>query len=416
MPWFMTIFGRDTLITAYALLPFAPALAAGALEALAALQGDRVDDFRDEQPGKILHEIRFGKLTALRRIPHDRYYGSVDATPLWLILLSEHRRLTGDDDLCLRLQGPARRALEWIDRFGDMDGDGFVEYGSRSSHGLFNQGWKDSWDGIQFADGTLPQPPIALCEVQGYVFDAKMRTAEIADEVWREPELAERLRLEASELFVRFNDVFWIDRRRGYYALGVDSEKALIDGMTSNMGHLLWSGIVPEHRAQQVVDRLLSPELYSGWGVRTVSSEDRGYNPMGYHMGAVWPHDNALISMGIGRYGYRQEAARIAMALWEAAAFTNGRLAEVFGGFPRAETGTPVRCPTASSPQAWAAGASMLLLRSILGLDVIDGRVACDPALPPEAGPLGLFGLRMLGGRFDVRAEGSRGLVEVSPI
>jgi glycogen debranching enzyme len=414
MPWFMTIFGRDTLLTAYELLPFDPDLAAGALEALVALQGERVDGFRDEEPGKILHEIRFGKLTVVGAIPHDRYYGTVDATPLWLILLSEHRRLSGRDDLCIRLRDHALRALAWIDRFGDLDGDGFVEYRTRSTQGLANQGWKDSGDGIQFADGRIAAAPIALCEVQGYVFDAKVRLAEIAEQVWRDPVLATRLRDEAAVLFDRFNEAYWMPERGGYYAVGLDGDKRAIDGMTSNMGHLLWSGIVPEDRAGRVADVLFTPAMHSGWGIRTVSSQDAGYNPIAYHTGSVWPHDNALIAMGLFRYGFRPHAGILALGLLEAAAYTGGRLAEVFAGFPRSETGFPVRCPTAASPQAWAAGAPFLMLRALLGLDVRDGDLACEPVLPPEMGSIALRGLPILGARFDVEAEGTRGSIRSS--
>gem|GEM_PF-2261078 len=245
LPWFMAIFGRDTLITSYQALWVGPDLALGALRALAALQGTVEDDFRDEEPGKILHEIRFGELSALGLKPHRPYYGTADATPLWLILLSEHRRWTGDDRTVRELEPNARRALEWIDRYGDRDGDGYVEYATRSPQGLANQGWKDSWDGVRFADGRLPEPPIAIAEVQGYVYDAKVRAAELAAEVWGDPDLAARLRREAEELRERFSRDFWTDARGGYYAIGLDREKRRIDSMASNMGHLLWSGTVP---------------------------------------------------------------------------------------------------------------------------------------------------------------------------
>jgi glycogen debranching enzyme len=394
---------------------FSPDLAEGALSALAALQGSSVDAFTDEEPGRILHEIRFGKLTALGEIPHTPYYGTIDATPLWLILLAEHRRISGDDGLARRLRQPALRALRWIDEYGDRDGDGHVEYATRSTKGLVNQGWKDSGTGIQFADGRIAEPPIALCEVQGYVYDAKTRIAAIAEEVWDDSDLAGRLRAEADDLFERFNRDFWIDERGGYMAVGLDGRKQRIDSMTSNMGHLLWSGIVDPERASVLVERLFSDELFSGWGVRTLSSNDAGFNPIAYHTGSVWPHDNALISAGLARYGFRQEANSVAVGLLQASGFLGDRLAEVFGGYARAESGYPVRCPTASSPQAWASAAPFQWLRVMLGLDVRNGALTVDPAVPREIGALALRGLPALGGWFDVEAEGDRGTVTSVP-
>ncbi len=322
MPWFMAIFGRDTLITSYQALWVGPELAKGALHSLASLQGTDENDFKDEDPGKILHEIRFGELTALGRKPHRPYYGTADATPLWLVLLSEYWRFTGDDDTVRELWPNALRALEWIDRYGDRDGDGYVEYRTRSSQGLRNQGWKDSWNGVMFHDGTVAEPPIALCEIQGYVYDAKVRAAGLAEHVAADPDLAARLRGEAKALFDRFNEDFWVEgrgRANGHYAIALDRDMRKVDSVTSNMGHLLWSGIVPEERAAGLVQRLMSAEMFSGWGVRTMSTEDVGYNPIAYHDGTVWPHDNSLISTGLARYGFREEANRIALELIEAA-------------------------------------------------------------------------------------------------
>lgn len=409
LPWFMAIFGRDTLITSYQALWVGPDLALGALRALAALQGTVEDDFRDEEPGKILHEIRFGELSALGVKPHRPYYGTADATPLWLILLSEYHRWTGDDRTVREFEPNARRALEWIDRYGDRDGDGYVEYATRSPQGLTNQGWKDSWDGVRFADGRLPEPPIAIAEVQGYVYDAKLRTAELAADVWGDPGLAARLRREAAALRERFSRDFWVDERGGYYAIGLDREERRIDSMASNMGHLLWSGIVPEDRARIVAERLLSRAMFSGWGIRTLSEEDAAYNPIGYHTGTVWPHDNSLIAAGLARYGFREEANRVALAMLDAAAFTGYRLPEVFAGYARGEAPFPVRYPTACSPQAWAAAAPFLFLRVMLGLEAVGGELRCDPRLPPEVGRVRLHGLHAFGTHFDVEAEGTSG-------
>jgi glycogen debranching enzyme len=407
LPWFMAIFGRDTLITAYQSLLVGPELARGALFALAGLQGTEVNDFKDEEPGKILHEIRFGELTVLGEKPHRPYYGTADATPLFLVLLSEYWRLTGDAATVEALRENALRALAWIDEHGDRDGDGYVEYETRSSQGLENQGWKDSWNGVVFADGTLPGPPIAMCEVQGYVFDAKSRAAELAEEAWGDAELAESLRAQAGELRERFNEDFWVEERGGFYAVALDGEKQRVDSLTSNVGHLLWSGIVAEERAEEIVARLFSPPMWTGWGIRTLSADDVAYNPIGYHIGTVWPHDNALIAAGLYRYGFREQANRIAAAMVEAAGYTDFRLPEVFAGYPRADSRVPVRYPTASSPQAWATSAPFLWLRLMLGIEVVDGELRADPVIPSKCGRVALRGVHALGRRVDVHGDGT---------
>ncbi|MGH2590237.1 MAG: amylo-alpha-1,6-glucosidase [Actinomycetota bacterium] len=276
LPWFMAIFGRDTLITSYMSLLVGPELARGALYALAGLQGKVVNDFKDEEPGKILHEIRFGELTVLGERPHRPYYGTADATPLFLILFSEYWRFTNDVVTANELKPNVLRALEWIAEHGDRDGDGYVEYDTRSDQGLGNQGWKDSWDGVQYSDGRIPKRPLAMAEIQGYVYDAKQRIAEIADSVWGEPALATLLREETAKLFDRFNADFWTDARGGYYVQALDGEKGQVASLTSNMGHLLWSGIVPEDRATAVVKQLFSEPMWTGWGVRTMSATDGG--------------------------------------------------------------------------------------------------------------------------------------------
>jgi glycogen debranching enzyme len=364
-PWFMTVFGRDTLITCLQTLVFGPELSAAALRELAATQATEDDAQRDAEPGKIIHEMRRGKAA---RAWTDRYYGTVDATPLFLILLSEHWRWTDDPVLARELEGAARRALAWIDDYGDRDGDGFVEYERRARRGIKHQSWKDSNVSMVFRDGTFAEAPIASAEVQGYVYDAKLRLAELARGVWADEELAERLEHEAYELQRRFDDAFWV-ADGGYYALGLDRGKRQIDAVGSNMGHLLWSGIVPDRRRPLVAATLMGEGLWSGWGVRTLASTERGYNPLVYHNGTVWPHDNSLAAAGLGRSGHLQEAERILRRMIEAAVQFDYRLPEVFAGFTRVRNRPPVVYPTASSPQAWAAGTPVLLLSTLLGLE-----------------------------------------------
>jgi glycogen debranching enzyme len=386
-----------------------PELARGALYALAGLQGKVVNDFKDEEPGKILHEIRFGELTVLGERPHRPYYGTADATPLFLVLFSEYWRLTGDMVTAIELRPNVMRALRWVDEHGDRDGDGYVEYDTRSEQGLGNQGWKDSWDGVLFGNGALPDRPIAMAEIQGYVYDAKMRIAEIADQAWSDQELAARLRVEAAALFERFNDDFWLEDRGGFYAMALDGDKRPVDAMTSNMGHLLWSGIVPEDRARTVADQLFSESMWTGWGIRTMSTEDAGYNPISYHDGTVWPHDNCIVSAGLYRYGMREQANTVAMSLLEAAAFTEYRLPEVFAGYPRTDSRFPVRYPTASSPQAWATASPFLWLRIMLGIEPDGGKLTVSPDVPKRCGRLALKGVHAFGRRWDVTGEGQMG-------
>jgi glycogen debranching enzyme len=409
LPWFMTLFGRDTLITSLQTLWVGPGLARGALHLLGALQGRRVDDFRDEEPGRILHEVRSGELTRLGQMPHNPYYGTADATPLWLILLSEYWRFTGEDAFVLGRWDKVAAALAWIDRYGDRDGDGYVEYQTRSQEGLGNQCWKDSWDGVQFADGTIPHLPIATAEIQGYVYDAKLRVAELARRLRADVGLAERLEREAEELFRRFNEDFWSEARGGYYVIGLDGDKRRIDSMTSNVGHLLWSGIVPEERAGLVARQLMSDGMFSGWGVRTLSSTERGYNPLGYHVGTIWPHDNAIVALGLVRAGFRDEATRIALAQLEAAALTGYRLPEAFAGFDRSVSRFPVPYPTACSPQAWATGAPFVFLQAMLGLEARDGELRLDPRVPKKVGRIHIRRLHAFGAEWEVEAVGAEG-------
>jgi glycogen debranching enzyme len=414
LPWFMTLFGRDTVITSLQTLWVGPGLARGALHLLGALQGTQVDHFRDEEPGKILHEVRSGELTLLGEKPHSPYYGTADATPLWLILLSDYWRHTGDDAFVHARWRNVVAALEWIDRHGDRDGDGLVEYQTRSSQGLGNQCWKDSWDGVQFADGSIPHLPIATAEIQGYVYDAKLRIAELARRVVGDDELADRLERQAAELYVRVNEDFWSEERGGYYVIGLDGDKRQIDSVTSNMGHLLWSGVVPDERAGLVAAHLMSDAMFSGWGVRTLSTEDRGYNPLGYHVGTIWPHDNAIVALGLARYGFRDEANRIALAQLEAAAFTGSRLPEAFAGFERSVSRFPVPYPTACSPQAWATGAPFVFVRTMLGLAATDGELRLDPHVPEEIGRIRIRGLHAFGAEWDVEAVGADGEIQAA--
>ena len=406
LPWFMTIFGRDSMITSYQALPFASELAIASLEALAQRQGTRIDDFRDEEPGKIMHEVRFGEMTAFEERPHSPYYGACDVTPFFLILLDEVERWTGNAELVRQLELEARAALTWIDKYGDRNGDGYVEYSRRNKEtGLENQCWKDSWNSILFADGTNSRLPRATCEIQGYVYDAKRRCARLARTFWNDPALAERLEKEAAELKRRFNQDYWLEDRE-FFALAIDGDGRKVDSLTSNIGHLLWSGIVDEDKAEAVVRHLMGPRLYSGWGVRTMAEGEGGYNPIGYHVGTVWPHDNSFIAMGLRRYGYREEAARVAMHMLEAATYFRGRLPEAFAGYRRDLTEFPVEYPTACSPQAWASGAPLLLLRAILGLEPIGENLLVDPAIPIELGQLELLDIPGRWGRIDAFGRG----------
>ena len=412
LPWFMTLFGRDTLITSFQELVLGPGPAAAALRALADDQAEIDDPERDAEPGKIVHELRRGK-TALAWT--DRYYGTVDATPLFLVLLSELWRWSGDDAIVRELEQAARKALGWIDAYGDRDGDGFVEYLRRGSHGIDNQNWKDSWNSMVFHDGSIAQAPIAPVEVQGYVYDAKLRIAELARRVWRDDEAATRLEREAGELRERFNDVFWLEER-GWYALGLDRDKRPVDALASNMGHLLWSGIVPAERVAQVAERLTSGPLWSGWGVRTLAEDEAAFDAVEYHNGTIWPHDNSLIALGLAHAGRRAEASRIVRSQFDAAPFFDYRLPEHFAGFDRHDPEAPGVVPSSARPQAWAAGTPLLLLRAELGLEPdVEARVlrVTDAELPEWIEGLLLEGVPAFGRRWRVRVQD--GVASVEP-
>ena len=411
VPWFSTLFGRDSLIASLQTVAFRPQLATQTLTVLAARQATEVDDWRDAEPGKILHELRVGEMAATGELPHSPYYGSVDATPLWLILLGATFDWTGDRALIDRLWPNALAALEWIDRYGDRDGDGFVEYERRTEHGLVNQGWKDSSDAIRDRHGREVQPPIALAEVQGYVFDAKRRMAGLA-RMRGEPELADRLEREAKTLRERFEAAFWVEDQ-GYYAMALGADKRQADAVGSNPGHCLWSGIVTPERARAVAERLISPELFSGWGVRTYALDQPGYNPLGYHTGSVWPHDTSIVAAGLKRYGFHEESNLLVGDILEAAQrFPAYRLPELFCGFAREEDADPVPYPVACSPQAWSAGAPYLFLETMLGLRAHADRHELElwhPHLPEWAQRITLRNLRVGEGAVDLLFHRWRG-------
>jgi len=405
-PWFMTLFGRDSLLTSWMALTVDPDLAKGVLLTLARFQGERVDPRNDEEPGRILHEMRFGEAASLSLGGGRFYYGSADATPLFVMLLGELRRWGLAPEVVDSLLPTADRALAWIQEFGDRDGDGYVEYQRASDRGLANQGWKDSWDAIRCSDGRLARPPIALCEVQGYVYGAYLARAHFADEAG-DATTAARYRAKAAELKTRFNRDFWLDGR-GYFAMGLDADKRPIDALASNMGHCLWTGIIDQDKAPRVAARLLSPDMFSGWGIRTLARNMTGYNPVSYHIGSVWPHDNAVVAAGLMRYGFVEEAERVIRAMLEAAAFQGHRLPELFAGLGRDEVPFPVAYPSSCSPQAWSAASPLLFLRTLLRLDpwVPHGKVWLAPHVPDWIGHLRVARIPLAGHRVTVQVEG----------
>ncbi|SEJ78320.1 Glycogen debranching enzyme (alpha-1,6-glucosidase) [Arthrobacter sp. yr096] len=414
-PWFMTLFGRDSLWASEMSLAVDPSLALGTLQTLAERQGMVVDPATEEEPGRILHEIRLDVSSGLSLGGKASYYGSVDATPLFLMVLGAVSRWGFAPETIAALVPHADRALEWIQKYGDKDGDGFVEYQRLNDQGLINQGWKDSWDGINFADGTLAEPPIALCEVQAYVYIAYQSRAWMAYDAG-DQELGDELREKAAQLKRRFNDQFWMPDR-GYYAVALDGKKQQVDACASNMGHCLWFGLIDEDKAPFVAERLMSPEMFSGWGVRTLATDMGAYNPASYHNGSVWPHDNAIIVAGLRRYGFVEEAQRISTALLEAADYSDGRLPELFCGFSRDEIGVPVPYPTACSPQAWAATTPILLITSLMGYDahISHGGLWVDPVLPESYGDLHISNAPMGEGRITVDIVGSDPVVHGLP-
>ena len=414
-PWFMTLFGRDSLLTAWMALLADPDLALGVLQTLARFQGNDVDPRNDEEPGRILHEMRFGEAPSLSLGGGQIYYGTADATPLFVMLLGELRRWGLATEVVDQLLPHADRALAWIDEFGDGDGDGYVEYQRGSDRGLANQGWKDSWDGVRFADGTLAKAPIALCEIQGYVYAAYLARAHFAIGAGDQA-TADRYRERAAALKERFNEDFWV-AERGWFAMALDAHKRPVDALASNMGHCLWTGIVDEDKAPQVARHLVSPAMFSGWGVRTLADTMSGYNPISYHCGSVWPHDNAIVAAGLMRYGFVGEAQRVVMAMVDAAATQGGRLPELFSGLDRSEFPSVVSYPTSCSPQAWAAASPLLFLRTLLRLDpwVPRGKVWLSPALPAAIGRLRVDRIPLAGSRVSVEVVDGETKVEGLP-
>jgi len=416
IPWFQSLFGRDSIVASLQFQIMDAEFSKGALERLGAMQADRIDDFRDAEPGKIPHELRHGELAFFNEIPHTPYYGTADATPLYLILLHSTWKWTGTEALLRQHLRTAEACLEWIDRFGDRDGDGFQEYERRSPSGYENQSWKDAGDAILYPDGTPVKGPKATCELQGYVFDAWRRMAEIFD--WLgQPYKSAELRRKADALYARFNEQFW-DEQAGFYALALDGDKRPVMSIASNPGHCLWSNIVPRERARRVVHRLLQPDLWSGWGIRTLAASHPAFNPFSYQNGSVWPHDNSIIAMGMKRYGFVGESARLCRAICDATSFfMSGRPPELFAGIGRDRIGFPLRYLGSNVPQAWATGAIFAIVQTLAGLepDAPRNKLRLLPALPDWLPSLRIRRLRIGSEQIDLQVwrDGEATRVEV---
>ncbi|MHB8329109.1 MAG: amylo-alpha-1,6-glucosidase [Acidimicrobiales bacterium] len=416
IPWFVSLFGRDSLVASFQLLAVSPRFALGSLRALAALQADSYDDRRDMQPGKIEHEVRHGELAALHLIPHTPYYGSHEATTLYVLVAAWAWHWHGDRDALDAVRPHVERALAWIECDGDIDDDGLQEYKTRSPDGYYNQGWKDSGDAIVTSDGSLAKLPIALCEHQGFVVAAKRAWAEVVEDAYGDRRLATRLRSESDRLVAAIEERFWWEDEGTYY-LGLDGDKRPIDSVSSNPGHLLWQRAIDPDRAAKVVRRLMAPDMWSGWGIRTLSSDHVAYDPLSYQLGSVWPHDNAVAAAGFRAYGFDDEAATVAAAIFDAASrFSSQRLPELFAGLTRDAGGFPVQYLGANVPQAWSSGAILHLVSTLLGLDADarHGLLRLRPALPEWMSEVTLRQLRVGKASVDFRvarrSDGSHGM------
>jgi glycogen debranching enzyme len=411
VPWFVALFGRDSIITSLQTLAFNQKLAADTLRLLARFQGQEVNEWRDEQPGKILHELRMGELAHLGEIPHNPYYGTVDATPLFLILLARHAAWTGDLTLFHELREHIERALTWIDQYSDSDGDGFADYRSTMASGLINQGWKDSGNALVNYDGSLAEPPIALVEVQGYIYRAKMDLADLFEQAG-EPDRVKQLRGEARKLKDQFNQAFWLEDL-GIYAMALQAHGKPVAVVSSNPGHALWAGIADRDKAEKTAERLMAEDMFSGWGIRTLSTLEKAYNPTAYHLGSVWPHDSSIIVAGFRQYHFDEYAHRIFSGLSEASLhFESHRLPELFCGFPYQDYNVPVRYPVACHPQAWAAGSIPYLTTIFLGLkpEAFEHRLRIvRPVLPKDVDRIHVRGLKVGEASVDINFERASG-------
>jgi glycogen debranching enzyme len=411
IPWYSTTFGRDGLITAIQMLWCDPSISKGVLKHLAAYQATKVDIPSEAEPGKILHEVRYGEMAALKEVPFGLYYGSVDSTPLFVVLLALYVERTGDDTTLRALWPAAERALEWMDKFGDVDGDGFLEYrgstGDGARHGLRNQGWKDSFDAVFHANGELAEGPIALCEVQAYAYAAKRMAARCAIRLG-DSDKARKLNEDAEVLARHFEQAFWCEEI-GVYAIALDGKKQPCRVRTSNAGQVLWTGIARPDRARRIADAMVSPAFFSGWGIRTVAVGEARYNPMSYHNGSVWPHDNALIALGMSRYGFHEHVEKVFEAMLAAASYMElRRLPELYCGFRRRPGAGSTLYPVACSPQAWASGALFLMIQALLSIEfeTVAREIRFrNPRLPASIHQLTLRQLSMNGALVDIELQ-----------